>query len=298
MVVVRPAGSARTTTLEVDGGRLFVRDLGEGQPIVVLHGGPDFNHEYLAPELDGLADRFRVVYYDQRGRGRSYTGEGPDDVTIASEIEDLDCVRDWAGAATIALLGHSWGGLLAMEYAISHPDQVSHLILLNTAPASHRDMLALRDELRARRGPAGAARMVELSSDPVFQSGDVDAGSEYYRIHFGSTVPPDRLDELVRRLWLGFAPGGVVAARAIEDALYAQTWIRDDYDLVPALHALRIPTLVIRGENDFIPADGVRRIADAIPGSRFVDLPGIGHFTFIEQPEHVRSLIAEFVAPS
>jgi proline iminopeptidase len=296
MVGLQPGSSARTAILPIGAGRLFVRDVGNGPPIVVVHGGPGFDHEYLLPELDGLAEQFRLVYYDQRGRGRSFAGEGGDDVTIAGEIEDLDRIREWAGAESVALLGHSWGGLLAMEYAIRHPDRVSHLTLLNTAPVSHQDMLALRREWNARRSPEQSARIRELRSDPAYLAGRIDADAEFNRIHFGSTVRrPDQLEEVVRRLRIGFTPEGVVAATAIEDALYDQTLLAEDYDLIPELRALRIPTLVIRGENDFIPLDGVRRIVSAIPGSRFVQIPDCGHFTFLERPELVRSTIAEFL---
>ena len=100
----------------VDG--LFCRDVGEGPPIVVVHGGPDFDHFYLLPELDRLAGAFRLIYYDQRGRGLSAAGVRPEDVSIASELDDLDLVRRHFGLETVAVLGHSWGGVLAMEYAI------------------------------------------------------------------------------------------------------------------------------------------------------------------------------------
>jgi proline iminopeptidase len=185
-----------------------------------------------------------------------------------------------------------------MEYAIRHPERVSHLILMNTAPASHADMLALRREWTSRRGPEQSERMTELASDPAYLAGDIDADAAYYRIHFGSTIRRrDQLDEVVRRLRLGFTPEGIVAARAIEDELYTQTWSAEDYDLIPELRALRIPTLVIRGEDEFIPVEGTRRIADAIAGSRFVEIAGGGHFTYLEQPELVCSTIAAFVAP-
>ena len=115
--------------------RLYVRDVGDGVPIMVLHGGPDFDHEYLLPEMDALAESFHLVYYDQRGRGRSFSGRQPDDITMATETDDLDRVREWFGFESTALLGHSWGGLLAMEYAI-RPRSVSHLVLMNCAPAS------------------------------------------------------------------------------------------------------------------------------------------------------------------
>jgi proline iminopeptidase len=284
------------TFVPVGASRLFVRDLGSGHPVIVLHGGPDFDHAYLVPELDGLAEQYRLVCYDQRGRGRSWSGEGPESVTIDSEVEDLDRVRARTGSTTVALLGHSWGGLLAMEYAIRHPDRVSHLILMNTAPASHRDMLALRREWTSRRGPEQSERITELASDPAHLSGDIEADAAYYRIHFGSTIRRrDQLDEVVRRLRLGFTPEGIVAARAIEGALYAQTWSAEDYDLIPELRTLRIPTLVIRGEDEFIPIEGVRRIADAIAGSRFVEISGSGHFAYLEQPTLVCSTIADFL---
>ena len=78
----------------------------------------DFGHDYLLPELDRLADACRLVYYDQRGRGRSYAGDAPDDVTMAGDVDDLDCVRRSLGLETMAVLGHSWGCLVAMEYAL------------------------------------------------------------------------------------------------------------------------------------------------------------------------------------
>src|SRR5690606_26507556 len=117
--------AAEETYLPVGSSRLFVRQVGEGPPLVVLHGGPSLDHQYLVPELDALADSFRVVYYAQRGRGASYTGEDPADVDLASELNDLDLVRHHLGTKQLTLLGHSWGGLLAMEYALSRPERVS-----------------------------------------------------------------------------------------------------------------------------------------------------------------------------
>ena len=277
--------------------RLYVRDVGQGLPIVVVHGGPDFDHEYLLPEMDRLADSFHLVYYDQRGRGRSFSGQPPDNVTMATEVDDLDRVREWFGFDSMAVLGHSWGGLLAMEYAIRHPERVSHLILMNSAPASRADAIALRGELTRRKSPAQIERMNELSSDLRFRAGDVDTDAQYYRIHFGTTLRnPEHLDALVRRLRSAFTEDGIAAAREIENRLYEDTWQRDDYDLIPALRQLDIPTLLIGGADDFVPCDVVDHIANAIPGSRLVRLADCGHFAYLEQPDEVRSTIAEFMA--
>jgi proline iminopeptidase len=276
--------------------RLYVRDLGDGVPIVVLHGGPDFDHEYLLPDMDRLADSFRLVYYDQRGRGRSFSGTQPD-VTMATEVDDLDRVRESFGFESIAVLGHSWGGLLAMEYTIRHPERVSHLILMNTAPASHADALILRGELSRRKSPAQTARMDELRSDPRFQAGDIATEAEYYRIHFGTTLRnPEHLDAVIGRLRVAFSEEGIVVARAIEDRLYEDTWAREEYDLIPALCHLDMPTLIICGDDDFVPRDVIDRIADAIPRSRVVVLVDCGHFAYLERPDESRAVIAEFLA--
>jgi proline iminopeptidase len=131
--------SVREGYLPIPGAQLYFREIGDGLPLVILHGGPDFNHNYLLPEMDRLSSDFRLIYYDQRGRGKSSAGVVAEDVAIDSEVDDLDRLTEHFGLSAITLLGHSWGGLLAMEFVTRHPDRVTHLILMNTAPASHAD---------------------------------------------------------------------------------------------------------------------------------------------------------------
>ena len=121
------SAAARESRIPVGKASLYARDIGRGQPMIVLHGGPDFDHAYLLPDLDRLADAFRLIYYDQRGRGRSAEGVQPDDVTLASDVDDVDKVRQHFQLESSALLGHSWGAVLALEYALRYPRRVSHL---------------------------------------------------------------------------------------------------------------------------------------------------------------------------
>ena len=136
--------AARESRIPVGKASLYSREIGRGQPIIVLHGGPDFDHGYLLPDLDRLADSFRLIYYDQRGRGRSRDHVLPEEVTLTSDVDDLDRVRQHFHLESPALLGHSWGAVLALEYALRHPERVSRLILMNPAPASARDFAVLR----------------------------------------------------------------------------------------------------------------------------------------------------------
>jgi proline iminopeptidase len=279
------------------GVTLFVREIGAGQPVIVVHGGPDFDHCYLRPELDRLARSCRLVYYDQRGRGRSGAGVRPDEVSIGSEVADLDALRASLGLDSVAVLGHSWGGVLAMEYATRHPERVSHLILMNSAPASASDWVELRRALRAMRPPGDLERMRRIAASTAFQGGDLSAEAEFYRLHFRPTVrDPEQLERIVARLRAHFTAVGVLVARAIEDRLYGQTCERADYDLIPALRALPMPALVLHGGHDLIPVELAARIAAAIPRSNFVVLGECGHFAYLEAPDQVSAHVARLLA--
>jgi proline iminopeptidase len=274
--------------------QLYYREIGQGQPIIVLHGGPDFNHNYLIPDLDCLSDSFRLIYYDQRGRGKSGGNVQPDEVTIGSEIDDLEDLRQYFQLDSVAVLGHSWGGLLAMEYAIHHPHRVSHLILMNTAPASHADLILFREE-RRKTEPDNLEKLKALSATARFEAGDLETDAEYYRIHFRATLrQPEQLERVVKSLRLSFTAEGIRKARAIENRLYDETWLSSEYDLLPKLKRLSIPTLVIHGDYDFVPAVCVEHIAQAIPGAQFVVLKECGHFSYLECPNEVRKAIADF----
>ncbi len=278
--------------------RLYVRDIGRGTPIIVVHGGPDFDHEYLLPEMDRLAESFRLVYYDQRGRGRSFGGQRPDDVSIASEVADLDRVRDHFGLERFAVLGHSWGGLLATEYGLQHPERLLHLILVNTAPLSRSGVVALREELARTRSPEVVERMAALRSSPAYEAGDIDTDLAYYRLHFSSALrQPDLLERFLPRLRAAFTRERVLAARAIENRLYEETWDREGYDVVSRLSETDIPVAVIHGENDLIPVQIARDIADTIARCRFVALAGCGHFAYLETPVPFRTSVAALFDP-
>lgn len=273
---------------------LYIREVGHGPPIIVIHGGPDFDHTYLLPEMDALADSFRLIYYDQRGRGASARGVAPEDVTMDSEMADLDAVREHLGIQSVTLLGHSFGTVLALEYAIRHPQRVSRLILMNPAPASHADFLLLKSE-RARRWPDDVAQLTVLRATDGYQKADPDAVAAYYRVHFKAALRrPEDVEKVVAKLRATFTPEGVLKARKIETRIYEDTWFREDYDLLPKLGSLRIPTLVLGGDHEFIPEECAAHIAQAIPGARRVTFKDCGHFSYLECPADVRRELDAF----
>jgi len=278
----------------VRGVELYVRESGLGPAIVALHGGPDFDSAYLLPELDALAATCRLVVYDQRGRGRSARGVRADDVSLESELEDLDALRAHLGLDAMTLLGHSWGALLAMAYAMRRPERVSHLVLMNPAPASGAEAAAMREDWQ-RAWPEDRAAMAVIAATPEFAAGDLATEARYYRRHYAPTVPAALLEDLLARMRAHFTPEGVRLAAAIEDRLLDDTWRRDGFDLVPGLAEQDIATLVLHGDRDFVPLACAERIARAVPRGRLEVVAGTGHFSYLERPVEVAGRISAFV---
>lgn len=270
---------------------MYAREVGRGPAIIVLHGGPDFDHSYLLPELDRFADSFHLIYYDQRGRGRSADHVQPEDVTLASDIADLEKVRQYFHLDSVVLLGHSWGTVLALEYALRYPQRVSGMILMNPGPASTGDYQQLRKEWLEKRA-GEMERRKAIADSAAYKEGDPDAVTAYYRIHFKPALArPEDYEKLIARLRTSFTKEGILKARAIEARLMNDTWSSPDYDLLLRLKNLRISTLVISGDHEFIPAATAEHIAQAIPNARLVTLKDCGHFSYLECPVAVREQI-------
>jgi proline iminopeptidase len=291
------SAQVREVRIPVGEASLYARTVGRGQPMIVLHGGPDFDHAYLLPDLDRLQDAFHLIYYDQRGRGRSAANVRPEDVTLASDVDDVESVRRRFGFGASALLGHSWGAVLALEYALRYPTRVSHLILMNPAPASAADYAVLRKSYLERIG-AQMDLQREIMASAAYQAGEPEANAARYRIHFKSGLKRaedyEKLMTAMKAAFISQGKHGIVKARAVEDQLMRDTWQKADYDLMPKLRALTMPTLVIWGDYDFIPLEISEHIARAIPNAELTTIKDCGHFAYLECGEEVRKRLDDF----
>jgi proline iminopeptidase len=282
--------TSREGFVPVKNAELYYRELGQGWPIIVIHGGPDFDHTYLLPDMDRLSDSYRLIYYDQRGRGRSRSELRLEDISIEQTLEDLEGLQDQLGLKTVAILGHSWGGHVAMHYAIHHPERVSHMVLMNTAPAAHEDTLLVRQD-RLGRTAVHEEKLNAIKSSAEYEAGAPDTVAEYYRILFSTTI---KRPEHLARLKLNWTQDDILRGRAIEERFMQGLFWLEGFTLIPQLNGLRNPTLVIHGDYDWIPVPCATHIAEAIPGARLAVLRDCGHFAYIESPEEVRRVMAEF----
>src|SRR3972149_6036360 len=118
------------THMQIRDVSLFVKVIGQGYPLVLMHGGPGLDHTSLLP-LQPLAEQFTLIFYDHRCNGRS-EGAEVSSMTFENLTGDADALRQTLGFDRWAVLGHSFGGMVALEYALRYPERVSHLMLMDT----------------------------------------------------------------------------------------------------------------------------------------------------------------------
>ena len=249
----------------------------------MLHGGPGADHGYLLPGFDLLATGRELIYYDQRGGGRSPV---PRDAPVGwrEHVADLDALREAWGVGRLTILGYSWGGLLAQLYATEHPERVDRLALVSTAPSWR----AARDEFERRFAERNLAPALQAARDAVRASDlrlrDPDA---FQRRMFELSVVPYFYDPSKAR---ELAPFRVIG-RTQEEVWRSL----GDYDLRPRLGALRaIPSLVLHGQDDPIPIDASRETATLV-GAEFHALDRCGHCPHVEQPDRFRQILDGFL---
>ncbi len=282
-----PPTATQSGYMQVDDGLLFFQKFGFGEPIIVLHGGPGLNQSYLLPQMLELAKDHEMIFYDQRGSGKSLNTEiNPDYINIERFTEDLEQLRLSLGLKKFILIGHSWGCKLAINYAAKHPDAVSKLILLNPASADDKGKSVFYEKL-SEKIAAIKNSLQPLSKYDDFEKLNDEEIHKLYKTLFSLyfydaknikflTLKTDKISEQS-----GFK------CREILDS--------ESINLFPALKSLKIPTLVIHGNQDITPKQTVQEIKEAIPNAQIAYLEQCGHFSYIEHPQEVFSAIRQFL---
>lgn len=283
------AAQARQGLLSLASGRLFYEVVGEGDPIVVVHGGPGLDHNYLRPGLDVLASSRALVYYDQRGTGRSGATLDSASIHLDAFVSDIDALRVALGYPRITVLGHSFGALIALAYALRHPDETRALVLLDPVEPGSRWATETARRAAAARTPADSAELAALVASPGYQNRDPATMSQIYRVAFRGTMrDPARVEEINLKLSRSTAQNGPEVARLLGTSLGKLDW----WD---RLGELRVPTLVVAGRHEPLPRAMVAALVDSIPNARLAELDA-GHFPFVEDPAGLASAVAGFLA--
>ncbi len=275
----------------VNGTDLFYKRMGAGEPIMVVHGGPVLEHGYLVPFFKPLTENYELIYFDQRLSGRSTAEVDSAEVTLDNFVEDIEELRKALNIDKMHLMAHSWGGLLAMKYAIKYPTNLNSLILLNSMPASSDLWMQEEGMLAQQISEEDSLKRQEIMTSDLFQNDPSKAIEQLlvlsFRNQFATPSLADSLDfyipddYMVRSQRFGNLMGDI-----------------SNYDLHSELEAVDVPTLLMYG--DIEPAASISgpELQSAIPNAEFVVLENSGHFPFVEQPELFMNELNSFLESS
>ncbi len=290
---------------------LFHFEQGTGEPILVVHGGPGYPFAKPLSAFEPLSDRYRFVYYDQRGCGRSsrpinrFTEQNyfrnmtklDSTLGLKAQIGDIERIRRILGEDRLNLIGFSFGGFLAALYAAEFPEHVRSMVLL--APADllvmppTDDRRAFFDQIR-RRLPASMASDYDawqaryLDFSTVFTRSEDELASinaDFSRFYQAATqkAPPGAGEAVAPK------NGGWMV-----QAMYFSMGRRHDYR--EALRGVKAPALVVHGDQDLQPVDASRSYVDSLPNARLEIIRGSGHFLFEDKPDELRTAVESFLA--
>lgn len=256
--------------ITVDNAELLLEVMGEGLPIVAIHGGLGLDHSYFRPYLDSLGVDHRILLPDLRGHGQSSGRETLASATHATFVDDLRKLHESLGVDRWVVLGHSYGGFLGLEYALAYPDDLAALILCATSASLAHAPKALEAASR-ESAPELTAAMIRAFSTPA--ADDEDFARSWRLIaplYFADPRLIERAFDKVEFSAAGFNRGNFCLS---------------SYDLRKRLSEIQVPTLVLSGARDWLmpPHFAGDELAAAIPGARHHVFDESGHFPFIEE---------------
>jgi proline iminopeptidase len=277
------------TTISVRGVSLFVKIIGRGYPLALMHGGPGADL-YTMMSFRPLADRFRLVFYDHRCNGRS-TGADVTSMTMENLTADADALRQVLGFEKWAVLGHSFGGYVALEYALRYPRNLSHLLLVNSGGDYCWPREKAPEEL-ARRG--FSPEVVNLA-----------------RRFFNGQIEPREMLPTLMKMGKAYNPHtslwqlphmvitGLRTKLRPEALIYGASHFLKDWTVMDRLGEINVPTLVMAGREDFIfPPQHQEELAARIPNARLVFIERAGHNPHDERTGEVIRAVRGFMRNS
>jgi proline iminopeptidase len=274
------------TKIQIQDVSLNVKVIGHGYPLALMHGGPGADL-FTLMSLKPLADQFTLVFYDHRCNGRS---EGAEVTTMTMEnlTADAEALRQALGYKNWAVLGHSFGGNVALEYALRYPQSLSHLLLVNSG-GDYRWARKNAPQVLAKRGyspdiVALARRFLNGQIEPKEMFPTLMKLGKAYSPYGG---PRQALHMLINGLQTKLRP---------EALIFGETQVLRNWSVMDRLGEIKTPTLLIAGREDFIyPPEHQEELAATIPNARLMIIERAGHNPHDEQPAEVIRGIRQFL---
>jgi proline iminopeptidase len=291
--------------IDAHGVLIYYKTLGQGQPLLIVHGGPGASHDYFLPYLLPLARTNRLIFIDERGSGQSQKLEDSSAYTVENMVEDVEDVRQALDLGKISLLGHSFGGVLAQAYALKYPENLSHLILCSTFHSTSK-MNEVFKKIKEKMAPELLARIEKMEKAGLYRHGkEYEKGrytSEYMTAAWGDGYFPYLYQNHPDANYDPVANGNM------SWDLYRVMWGSNgefvidgnlkSVEYTDRLSTITVPTLITVGDHDECAPSLSEEMHQKIKGSELVIIPKSGHMTFVDQPKLFISTVNGFLNPS
>jgi proline-specific peptidase len=273
------------TMLAIRDVSLFVKIIGHGPPLLLMHGGPGLDHTTL-DTLEPLADHFTLIFYDHRANGRS--GGAAETMTFENLVADAEALRATLGYPQWAVAGHSFGGQVALEYALRHPHRISKLLLLDTGADARWSAENAPRILEKRGWNAKAVRAARRFFNGELAVDEVNAAVLRFFFAYFYAIRPREVPRVIASAFrLKMRPEAMVQGFNV---------VMKHWSVMDRLGDIEIPTLVLGGREDFLfPPEHLAIVADRIPDARLEIIEHAGHSAHAEQSARVIAIVEEFL---
>jgi len=290
--MMKPRKPDRTVRVSVDGFRVVTYSYGRGDDVLfLLNGGPGLPCNYLRDPLTRMVEQgYRVVTYDQLGCGASDRPTDPSLWTIERYAREVETVREALGLGPVHLLGHSWGGWLGIEYALTYPEALKSLTLSNTC-GDMPHLIGELNRLRASLGAETVAMMQRHEADGTLDHPEYQAAITI--LNYRHVLRMDRWPASVKASLDDWNMGPYGTMQGPNEFLYVgnlKDWVR-----IPDMHRIAVPSLVLVGLHDELPPSCAMRMHDALPDSEITVFRNSSHMPMYEEPEAYIARLGQFL---
>ena len=287
--------------VDANGVMIYYEEFGEGEPLMIVHGGPGASHDYFLPYLLPLARHNRLIFIDERGSGKSEKLDDASQYTVGNMVEDVEAVRTALGLGKMNLLGHSYGGVLAQAYAFKYQENLSHLILCSTFPSTSQ-MNEVFVKIKENMLPELRERIDKMEKEGLYGHGLPYERNRYTDEYMIAAWGEGYFPYLYQR---NPDPAYDPMSQGFAWPLYREMWgSNGEYiidgnlksvEYVDRLPTIKVPTLINCGDNDECAPSLSEEMHEKIPGSKLVIFPQSGHMTFVDQPDMFIKSIEDFL---
>ncbi len=267
--------------------------MGEGEALLVVHGGPSMNHDYFLPQLQPLATKYKLIFYDQRASGLSpIPPDSSKDISYRIMVDDIEALRNSFGISKLNIMAHSWGAKLAVNYALQYPEHLGKLIFISPLTFSHEyDSLQIAT-IAAKTTDEDKDQRKRLVGSNAFIQGDMGVYKQVLMLMYKTSFyDTSNLKHLNIVLPDNFYRANAVLTRGLMTDLE-----RYDRNYYPQLKKIKASLLVLHGMADNLPLAAAERLKSTVPNGKLVVFQKSGHFPFVEEQDKFIETVSGFMS--